>query len=67
FYDPVDLINVLSSDKDEVPKRLKFSSVAVLQSIHLNKPVQKQSEELPLFVGVPLLNQSSYKEFIHAI
>ncbi|UTO17985.1 replication initiation factor domain-containing protein [Acinetobacter sp. Z1] len=67
FYDPVELIKVLSSDKDEVPKRLKFSSVAVLQSIHLNKPIQTQSEELPLLVGVPLLNYTTYQEFIHAI
>ena len=70
FYDPIELIKVLSSDKNEVPKRLKFSHVAVLQSIRLNQPIETQShldEEWPLLVGVPLLNYTSYQEFIHAI
>ena len=67
FYEPDELIQVLSSDKDEVPKRLKFSHVAVIQSIRSQQPIETHLDELPLFVGVPLVNQSSYKEFIHAI
>ncbi|MCI3881262.1 replication initiation factor domain-containing protein [Acinetobacter higginsii] len=67
FYEPDELVQVLSSDKDEVPKRLKFSHVAVIQSIRSNQQIESKTDEMPLFVGVPLLNQSSYKEFIHAI
>ena len=67
-FEPSELITMLSSSKDEVPKRLKFSHAAVMQSIRLNEPIQKNhSEEYPLFVGVPLVNQSMYQEFIHAV
>lgn len=66
-YEPSELITMLSSSKDEVPKRLKFSHAAVIQSLRIKKPIKSHSDELPLFVGVPLVNQSSYKEFIHAI
>ena len=66
-FEPSELIAMLSSSKDEVPKRLKFSHAAVIQSLRINKPIKSHSDELPLFVGVPLVNQSSYKEFIHAI
>ena len=63
------LLNLISSDKDVVPKRLEFSHAAVMQSLRLNTPIfnKKVDEEYPLFVGVPLLNQFAYKEFIHAI
>lgn len=63
------LLNLISSDKDVVPKRLEFSHATVMQSLRLNRPIFKTNvdEEFPLFIGVPLLNQTSYKEFIHAI
>lgn len=63
------LLNLISSDKDVVPKRLEFSHASVMQSLRLNRPIFKTNvdEEFPLFIGVPLLNQPSYKEFIHAI
>lgn len=63
------LLNLISSDKDEVPKRLQFTHASVMQSLRINRPIFNKNvdEEFPLFVGVPLLNQSSYKEFIHAI
>lgn len=63
------LLNLISSDKDVVPKRLEFSHAAVMQSLRLNRPIFKRNvdEEFPLFVGVPLLNQPSYRELIHAI
>lgn len=40
-----------------------------MQALRLDQPIinTKVDEEYPLFVGVPLLNQPSYKEFIHAI
>lgn len=66
------LLNMISSDKDEVPKRLEFTHASVMQSLRLSSLNRRifninVDEELPLFVGVPLLNQSAYKEFIHAI
>lgn len=63
------LLNLISSDKDVVPKRLEFSHATLMQSLRLNRPIFKTNvdEEYPLFVGVPLLNQPSYREFIHAI
>lgn len=63
------LLNLISSDKDVVPKRLEFSHATVMQSLRLNRPIFKINvdEEFPLFIGVPLLNQPSYREFIHAI
>ncbi|QIZ61746.1 replication protein [Acinetobacter indicus] len=67
IIEPQELIQMLSSDKDEIPKRLKFSHAAVMQSIRLNQPIESSSDELPLFVGVPLVNHSAYKEFVHAI
>ncbi|MGL3693821.1 replication initiation factor domain-containing protein [Acinetobacter sp. LA-1] len=68
--EPQELINMISSDKDEVPKRLKFSHAAVMQSIRLNQHFETKPtslEEMPLFVGKPLVNMSAYKEFVHAI
>src|SRR5690606_5701698 len=69
------LIAMLSSPKDEVPKRLKFSHAAVMQSIRLKQPIKSSMdackptaslEEMPLFVGVAGVNNSAYKEFINA-
>ena len=68
-FEPSELITMLSSSKDEVPKRLKFSHAAVMQSIRLNQHFETKPtslEEMPLFVGKPLVNMSAYKEFIHA-
>lgn len=69
FINDEDLLNIISSDKDVVPKRLNFSHAAVMAALRLNQPIQANynDEDYSLFVGVPLLNQSSYKEFIHAI
>jgi phage replication initiation protein len=49
--EPQELINMISSDKDEVPKRLKFSHAAVMQSIRLNQHFETKPtslEEMPL-------------------
>lgn len=71
FINDEDLLNIISSDKDVVPKRLNFSHAAVMAALRLDQPIKgitkTLDEEFPLLVGVPLLNQSSYKEFIHAI
>lgn len=69
FINDSDLLNLISSDKDEVPKRLIFSHSAVMQALRIGQPIINTNleDEYPLFVGIPLLNQSSYKEFIHAI
>ncbi|WP_155768237.1 replication initiation factor domain-containing protein [Acinetobacter gerneri] len=63
------LLNLISSDKDEVPKRLNFSHVAVMQALRINQPIinTQVDESYPLFEGVSLLNQTAYKDFIHAI
>lgn len=66
------LLNLISSDKDVVPKRLEFSHASVMQSLRLSSEKRlihnlNVDEELPLFVGVPLLNNFAYKDFIHAI
>ncbi|MCU4414263.1 replication initiation factor domain-containing protein [Acinetobacter sp. WU_MDCI_Axc73] len=71
FINDEDLLNLISSDKDVVPKRLIFSHAAVMAALRLDQPIKgitkTLDEEFPLLVGVPLLNHSSYKEFIHAI
>lgn len=63
------LLDLVSSDKDEMPKRLQFSHAAVMQALRINQPITSPilDEEHSLFVGVPYLNQSAYEEFIHAI
>nr|WP_227546894.1 replication initiation factor domain-containing protein [Acinetobacter sp. ANC 4641] len=67
-FDDTELLNMISSSKDEVPKRLNFSHAAVMQSVRLNNPTYKHDQdELPLFVGVPLINQPIYEGFINAI
>lgn len=67
IIEPNELVAMLSSSKDEVPKRLKFSHTAVIQSIRINQPIPSHLDELPLFVGVQGVNDSAYKEFINAI
>ncbi|MEX5287530.1 replication initiation factor domain-containing protein [Acinetobacter towneri] len=67
FINDADLLTLISSDKDVVPKRLNFSHVAVMQALRINEPIARTDEDYPLFEGVPLLNHSQYKEFIHAI
>lgn len=61
-----ELIAMLSSPKDEVPKRLKFSHAAVMQAIRLKQPIEDSSDCLPLFVGVAGVNNSAYKDSINA-
>lgn len=68
FINDADLLNLISSDKDVVPKRLNFSHVAVMQALRIDQPIQNNTiNDTPLFEGVPLLNYPSYQEFIHAI
>ncbi|EXA63899.1 replication initiation factor domain-containing protein [Acinetobacter baumannii] len=67
IIEPNELITMLSSSKDEIPKRLKFSHTAVIQSIRVNQPIPSHLDELPLFVGVRGVNDSAYKEFINAV
>ncbi len=68
FINDADLLNLISSDKDVVPKRLNFSHVAVMQALRIDQPIQNNIiNDTPLFEGVPLLNYPSYQEFIHAI
>ncbi|MDT1779779.1 hypothetical protein NLX66_009945 [Acinetobacter baumannii] len=67
IIEPNELIAMLSSSKDEIPKRLKFSHTAVIQSIRVNQLIPSHLDELPLFVGVRGVNDSAYKEFINAV
>ena len=68
FINDEDLLNLISSDKDVVPKRLLFSHASVMQALRICEPIiNNRVDDYPLFAGVPLLNQPSYKEFIHAI
>lgn len=69
FINDTDLLNIISSDKDQMPKRLIFSHQAVMSALRLDQPIKSvlKDEEYPLFQGVPLLNQTIYKDFIHAI
>ena len=62
-----ELVQMLSSNKDEVPKRLEFSHKAVMQSIRIKQPISNTSDDLPLFVGVPHLISNPYKENQNAI
>lgn len=53
FIDDSELLNMISSDQDEMPPRLQFSHAAVMQSVRLNQPTfTNPIEELPLFVGL---------------
>ncbi|MFC3903274.1 phage replication initiation protein [Acinetobacter marinus] len=69
YIEPSELIRLLSSDKDEVPKRLQFSMAAVHQAICTNQPIQKSfADEFPLFVGADYnFEKPIYEEFINAI
>ena len=67
IIDSDELVQMLSSDKDEVPKRLEFSHKAVMQSIRIKQPISNTSDDLPLFVGVPHLTSNPYKENQNAI
>ena len=69
FINDGDLLNIISSDKDEMPKRLQFSHAAVMQALRIGEPINNKQldEEFPLFVGVPLLNTYSYEGLINAI
>lgn len=67
IIEPNELVQMLSSDKDQVPKRLEFSHKAVIAALRTNEPIKTVQDEFPLFVGVPLLNQDQYKEFLHGI
>lgn len=67
-YDDVELLNILSSEKDDVPKRLQFSHHAIMQTVRLKENTYHDDNDvLPLFVGVMGVNQPMYQEFIHAI
>ncbi|WP_343316253.1 replication initiation factor domain-containing protein [Acinetobacter soli] len=66
FINDEDLLNIISSDKDVVPKRLNFSHAAVMAALRLDQPIQANTDNSSFF-RVPLVNQNQYKEFIHAI
>lgn len=68
FINDEDLLNLISSDKDVVPKRLNFSHAAVMQALRIGEPIKNKTiTDTPLFEGVPLLNYSAYQEFVHAV
>lgn len=66
FINDEDLLNIISSDKDVLPKRLNFSHAAVMAALRLDQPIQANTDNSSFF-RVPLVNQNQYKEFIHAI
>ncbi|WP_151867798.1 replication initiation factor domain-containing protein [Acinetobacter soli] len=66
FINDEDLLNIISSEKDVVPKRLNFSHAAVMAALRLDQPIQANTDNSSFFC-VPLVNQNQYKEFIHAI
>ncbi|AVN21961.1 replication initiation factor domain-containing protein [Acinetobacter pittii] len=41
-YDDSELLTMLSSSKDEVPKRLKFSAIAAMQAVRINQPIYEE-------------------------
>lgn len=61
IYDDYDLLNILSSNDDVVPKRLNFSHLAVLHSVRNKQSIYdfQSPDELPLFVGVPMVHVST--------
>lgn len=70
FINDADLLNLISSDKDVVPKRLNFSHAAVMQALRIGEPIQNKTIiETPLFEGVPFLtsNANFYEGLTHAI
>ena len=68
FINDEDLLNLISSDKDVMPKRLNFSHAAVMQALRIGEPIKNKTiTDTPLFEGVPLLNYSAYQEFVHAV
>ncbi len=70
FINDADLLNLISSDKDVVPKRLNFSHAAVMQALRIGEPIQNKTIiETPLLEGVPFLTSSSnfYEGLTHAI
>lgn len=69
YIEPSELIRLLSSNKDEVPKRLTFSMASVHQAIRTNQPIKKSTaDEYPLFVGADFnFDKPIYEEFINAI
>lgn len=70
FINDEDLLNLIVSDKDVMPKRLNFSHAAVMQALRIGEPIKpKTITETPLFEGVPFLtsNQNFYEGMTHAI
>jgi len=70
FINDSDLLNLISSDKDVVPKRLNFSHAAVMQALRIGEPISNKTiTDTPLFEGVPFLtsNQIFYEGLTHAI
>lgn len=70
FINDSDLLNIISSDKDVVPKRLNFSHAAVMQALRVGEPIKtKTITDTPLFEGVPFLTSSEifYEGLTHAI
>ncbi|MDC5636987.1 replication initiation factor domain-containing protein [Acinetobacter baumannii] len=65
-YDDSVLLDMISSEKDDVPKRLKFSMTAAMRLVENNENIFPPDQELPLFEGVQLLNQSAYYDFVNA-
>lgn len=66
FIDDTVLLDMISSNEDDMPKRLQFSHAAVMQSVRLNQPTfTNHVEELPLFVG--LFDTNSNKGLHYAI
>lgn len=53
FIDDAVLLDMISSNEDEMPKRLQFSHAAVMQAVRIDQPTfTNHIEELPLFVGL---------------
>jgi phage replication initiation protein len=70
FINDEDLLNLIVSDKDVVPKRLNFSHAAVMQALRIGEPIKRKTiTETPLFEGVPFLtsNANFYEGLTHAI
>lgn len=64
------LLDLISSDKDVVPKRLNFSHAAVMQALRIGEPIKNKTiSDTPLFEGVSFLtsNANFYEGMTHAI
>lgn len=64
-FDDSLLLDMVMSDKDVVPKRLKFTHACATHFHNLTQEIVRNNDaEYPLFEGVPLLNKPMYEDLV---